>query len=82
MLTRDVGNLRNYFGRFAPSLLTTVYDQEIWAHYKTGGLTPDTVLTGKFTRVLAKVDLKGMLNEIEDVRMDEQARLLRIQSRN
>jgi RIO kinase 1 len=80
MLERDVANLRNYFGRFAPSLLATAYGQEIWAHYKTGALTPETVLTGRFDRVLKAVDLEAVLSDIEDVRLDEQARLLRMQS--
>ena len=79
MLARDVANLRNYFGRFAPALLTTVYDQEIWAHYKAGQLTPETALTGHFNRVLKAVDLEGVLSEIEDVRLDEAARLMRMQ---
>jgi RIO kinase 1 len=80
MLERDVANLRNYFGRFAPELLTTAYGQEIWAHFKTGKLTPETVLTGHFTRELKEVDLEGVLNEIEDVRLDEAARQMRMQS--
>jgi RIO kinase 1 len=79
MLERDVANLRNYFGRFAPALLTTAYGQEIWAHYKAGALTPETVLTGCFERVLKAVDLEAVLSDIEDVRLDEQARLLRMQ---
>ena len=79
MLARDVANLRNYFGRFAPPLLITVYDQEIWAHYKTGKLTPETALTGHFSRVLKAVDLDAVLSEIEDVRLDEAARLMRMQ---
>jgi RIO kinase 1 len=79
MLERDVANLRNYFGRFAPALLTTTYGQEIWAHYRAGTLTPDTVLTGKYRRSEKKVDMDGMLREIEDVRLDEAARLLRMQ---
>ena len=82
MLERDVGNLRNYFGRFAPSLLTTAYGQEIWAHYKTGKLTPETVLTGHFHRELKEVDLDGVLSDIEDVKLDEDARLMRIRSGN
>ena len=80
MLERDVGNLRNYFGRFAPSLLTTAYGQEIWAHYKTGKLTPETVLTGQFHRELKAVDLEGVLSDIEDVKLDEDARLMRMRS--
>ena len=78
MLERDVGNLRNYFGRFAPSLLTTAYGQEIWAHFKTGKLTPETVLTGHFHRELKAVDLEGVLSDIEDVNLDEAARLMRM----
>ena len=80
MLERDVGNLRNYFGRFAPSLLTTAYGQEIWAHYKTGKLTPETVLTGHFHRELKAVDLEGVLSDIEDVKLDEDARLMRMRA--
>jgi RIO kinase 1 len=80
MLERDVANLRNYFGQFAPSLLTTHYGQEIWAHYSKGTLTPETVLTGQFKRSTKKVDMDGMLREIEDVRLEEAARLMRMQS--
>ena len=80
MLERDVGNLRNYFGRFAPSLLTTAYGQEIWAHFKTGKLTPETVLTGHFHRELKAVDLEGVLSDIEDVKLDEDARLMRMRA--
>ena len=38
ILERDVGNLRNYFGRYAPELLATNYGKEIWALYEAGGL--------------------------------------------
>ncbi|MEO5676185.1 MAG: PA4780 family RIO1-like protein kinase, partial [Usitatibacter sp.] len=31
MLERDVANLRNFFGRFAPEILSTRYGEEIWA---------------------------------------------------
>ena len=54
MLERDVANLRNYFGRFAPELLTTAYGKEIWAHYSAGTLTSETVLSGHFRRVQRK----------------------------
>ncbi len=78
MLERDVANLRNYFGQYAPLLKTTMYAQEIWAYYKAGALTTDTVLTGQFTRSNKAVDLDGMLAEIEDVRLEEAARQLRM----
>ena len=34
MLLRDVANLRDFFGRFAPELLATDYGTEIWALYE------------------------------------------------
>ncbi len=79
MLERDVANLRNYFGRFAPELLTTQYGREIWAHYEAGTLTPDDVLTGRFERTHKAVDMESVLREIEDTRLEEAARLLRMQ---
>ena len=81
MLERDVANLRHYFGQFAPALLTTVYGAEIWAHYKAGQLTPETALTGHFKRVLKAVDLDAVLGDIEDVRLENQARQLRMLQR-
>ncbi len=79
MLLRDVENLRNYFGRFAPELLTTDYGREIWALYETGKLTPDAVLTGHFVRSQKEVDMDSVLREIEDTRLEEQARRMRMQ---
>ncbi|HEX9390127.1 MAG TPA: PA4780 family RIO1-like protein kinase [Usitatibacteraceae bacterium] len=79
MLLRDVENLRNYFGRFAPELLTTDYGREIWALYEAGKLTPDAVLTGHFVRNQKEVDMDSVLREIEDTRLEEQARRMRMQ---
>jgi RIO kinase 1 len=78
MLLRDVGNLRNFFGRFAPELLRTEYGAEIWALFERGALSPETVLTGKFDRSTAPVDLEDVMREIEDAMFDEQARRLRM----
>jgi RIO kinase 1 len=79
MLLRDVVNLRNFFGRFAKGLLRTNYGPEIWDLFEHGLLTPDTVLTGKFVQTVRDVDLESVLAEIEDVRLDEQAKRLRLQ---
>ena len=79
MLERDVTNLRNYFGRFAPALLATNYGREIWAHFQAGTLTPEVVLTGRFDRKLKTIDMDSVLREIEDTRLEEAARLLRMQ---
>ena len=79
ILERDVANLRNCFGRYAPDLLATDYGREIWALYEAGALQPDTPLTGRFRRLEKAVDLDGVLQEIDDARLEEAARRLRRQ---
>lgn len=78
MLARDVKNLSDYFGRFAPELLTTQYGKEIWALYAHGDLTLETELTGRFRESSKAVDLKSVMREIEDTKKAEEARLLRM----
>ena len=79
MLLRDVDNLRKFFGRFAPALLATDYGHEIWALYESGALLPEAVLSGRFERNLAAVDLDSVLREIDDARFEEAARQRRLQ---
>jgi len=79
ILERDVVNLRNYFGRYAPELLLTDYGKEIWALYEAGALQPETPLTGRFERIEKPVDLDGVLREIDDARFEDAARRLRLQ---
>jgi len=79
MLLRDVENLRNFFGTFAPALLRTDYGNEIWALYQRGALQPDTPLSGRFERKAGPVDVGGVLREIDDARAEEAARRLRVQ---
>jgi len=81
MLLRDVGNLREFFGRFAPELLRTDYGGEMWDLYQRGALYPDTPLTGVFRRRHGPVDLGGVLREIGDASAEEAARLVRMQVR-
>ncbi|MDO9281867.1 MAG: PA4780 family RIO1-like protein kinase [Methylotenera sp.] len=78
MLERDVRNLSDYFGRFAPELLNTQYGKEIWALYAHGDLTVETELTGRFKQSDKAVDLKSVMREIEDTKKAEEARLLRM----
>lgn len=78
MLMRDVDNLRRYFGAFAPELLATRYGPEIWDLYARGQLGTDTPLTGRYERQPGAVDLEGVLREIEDTRLEEEARRLRM----
>jgi RIO kinase 1 len=78
MLMRDVDNLRNFFGRFAPSLLGTQYGPEMWSLYAGGLLVPGLALTGRYEQRAGSVDLSGVLREIEDARLEEAARVLRM----
>lgn len=78
MLLRDVANLRDFFGQFAPELLRTDYGSEIWSLYVAGVLTTDMALTGRFERQTAAVDLGGVLREIDDARAEDAARRLRM----
>ena len=78
MLLRDVANLRNFFGRDAPELLTTQFGPEIWALYERGVLTPESVLTGRYEPQLGAVDLSSVMREIDDARDEEAARRLRM----
>jgi RIO kinase 1 len=78
MLVRDVDNLKRYFGQFAPELLVTDYGKEIWSLYEAGKLHPDVALTGKFVRDERAADLDAVMREIDDARLEEQARLMRM----
>ena len=80
MLLRDVDNLRDFFGRFAPELLATRYGPEIWDLYQRGLLHPEVVLTGRFARKTGAVDMGHVLREIDDARAEENARRLRMQT--
>ena len=78
MLLRDVANLRNFFGRFAPELLKIDYGNEMWDLYQRGVLYPETVLTGHFKRKTGPVDLGSVLREIDDASAEEAARRVRM----
>lgn len=74
MLERDVQNLADYFGQFAPELLDTRYAKEIWALYESGELTPESHLTGEFEEDETPADLDSLLREIMDARDEEERR--------
>ena len=78
MLVRDVTNLANYFGQFAPELLTTQYASEIWALYERGDLSIDSPLTGYFAEINKAVDMQSVMREIKNAEFQEAARLKRI----
>lgn len=78
MLLRDVDNLKNFFGQFAPALLATRYGEEIWSLYHSGALSVESVLTGQFQRTTRSVDVGSVLREVDDARAEEAARVLRM----
>ena len=80
MLLRDVANLRDFFGRFAPELLATQFGAEIWALYTRGVLQPATPLTGRFEERQGPVDVAGVLRVVDDALDEEAARLLRMRT--
>jgi RIO kinase 1 len=75
MLERDVDNLANYFGQFAPELKLTQYGKEIWALYQRGELLPGTALTGRFRQDEKTADVRSVMREIDSARDDHAAKL-------
>ena len=77
MLERDVKNITDYYGHFAPELLDSHYAEEIWALFEDGNLHPDHELTGKFEIDTHTADTDAVLMEIKAVLAEEEARLQR-----
>ena len=78
MLLRDVANLRDFFGQFAPELRSTQYGPEIWSLYQSGLLSNETPLTGRYAPDHVDVDMQAVLREIDDARDEDAARRLRM----
>jgi RIO kinase 1 len=78
MLGRDVVNLRDFFGRFAPELLSTQFGPEIWNLYSHGLLDTESILTGKYELPVGEVDVTGVIAEIEDAQLEERDRRIRM----
>jgi RIO kinase 1 len=74
MLERDVTNLANFFGTFAPELLGSRYGAEIWGLYQAGLLTVETPLTGRVAAPTQPADVGAVLREIELARQEEEER--------
>lgn len=77
MLERDVQNMTNYFGKYAPELLQTHYGKEIWSLYVAGNLKPESELTGTFKQEEKQVDLQGLMDVIDHALKEEFERLAR-----
>ncbi len=78
MLSRDVNNMTNYYGQFAPELLDTRYAEEIWELYEAGELHPDIELTGEYHEDEQSADVDAVLTEISAAIEEEEARLERM----
>jgi RIO kinase 1 len=76
MLERDVSNIRNTLGRFAPELLETEFAREMWSLFEQGELNTDSELTGLFARDEAQVDTGNVLAVIDDAREEAMRREL------
>lgn len=74
MLERDVTNLANFFGAFAPELLSSQYGKEIWGLYQAGLLTPGMPLTGRVAAPKKAADVGAVIREIELARQEEEDR--------
>jgi RIO kinase 1 len=80
MLLRDVDNMRQWFGQFAPELLDTDYGQEIWSLYQRGELHPDSQLSGHVVADTTITDLRDLLIVIDHAKQEEAERLAREQA--
>jgi RIO kinase 1 len=80
MLERDVANMTEYYGQYAPELLRTNYAKEMWALYEDGDLTADTILTGLFEETTEEADVDSVMNEIRSVLAEERKRKERLEN--
>ncbi|NRB40752.1 MAG: serine protein kinase RIO [Pseudomonadales bacterium] len=78
MLKRDVDNMSNYYGQFAPQLKNTRYAEEMWALYEEGELDENSVLTGEFAANEDEADVDAVLDEIKAIMADEEDRKQRV----
>lgn len=78
MLTRDINNMTEYYGQYAPELLDSRYAQEMWALYEEGELHPEVELTGQFADSDEIADVDAVLQEIKAVLAEEQGRQERL----
>lgn len=74
MLSRDVSNMTNYFGQYAPGLLVTHYADEIWDLFERGRLHPNVKLTGEFAASDVDADIASMMRIIEHAKEEEEDR--------
>jgi len=74
---RDVNNITAHYGAYAPELLETRYDGEIWSRFEAGDLEPESRLTGVYYERTGLADVDALLDELEAVELEELERLER-----
>jgi RIO kinase 1 len=74
MLERDVNNITETLGQFAPELLETRFAHEMWALFEQGELKPESALTGIHIKDETPADLEQVVFAIEDARFQEMQR--------
>jgi len=77
MLERDVNNMTNYYGQFAPQLRGRLYADELWELYEEGSLHPDTQLQGDYEASVEEADVDSVMLEIKAALEEEEKRLER-----
>ena len=82
MLQRDVRNMSEYYGEFAPELKRTFYAEEMWALFEAGELTAETILTGHYVLPEDDADVDSVLEEIKAAFAEEQERQERVKEAN
>ena len=74
MLERDVTNITQTLGRFAPELLETRYAPEMWSLFEQGELKPDSKLTGTFVADESVPDVHEIIAAIGEAREEAERR--------
>jgi RIO kinase 1 len=81
MLERDVRNMTNYYGQFAPDILVDNYNaQEIWSLFEEGDLAGDTQLTGEFRPDEEEADVDSVMLEIKAALEEQEAMIERMKA--
>lgn len=82
MFERDINNITQYYGQFAPQLLGSQYAKEIWALYQEGNLTPESELSGYVAEDNKRADIGAVLEEIQAAHDEHQRQQLARQENN
>jgi RIO kinase 1 len=80
ILARDVRNMTEYYGVFAPELLKRHYAEEVWALYEAGHLHPDYQLSGEFELDSHTADIDAVMLEIRAALAEQESRQERLRA--